>query len=140
MNKKDDHYDFMHAHRCITFAIMKLVRFVGVLLLAGQTSLNIWAGNLTPSQSAEPSVKKSVRLVPTQPSQNTSTPSSSLEPITKPQELAWNDVKEFHSTKLHSKTPLYAHKTTQRSDNCPDRHDAKRNYPNFPITIPYVPR
>lgn len=79
---------------------MKLVRFVGVLLLAGQTSfLNIWAGNLTPSQSAEPSVKESARLVPTQPFQNTSTPSSSLEPITKPQELAWDDVKEFQSTK-----------------------------------------
>lgn len=105
MNKKDEHYDFMHAHRCITFAIMKLVRFVGVLLLAGQPSLNIWAGNLTPSQSAEPSVKESVRLDPTLPSQNTSTPSSSLEPITKPQELAWNDVKEFHSTKRLSDTP-----------------------------------
>ena len=105
MNKKDEHYDFMHAHRCITFAIMKLVRFVGVLLLAGQPSLNIWAGNLTPSQSAEPSVKESVRLVPTQPFQNTSTPSSSLEPITKPQELAWDDVKEFQSTKRLSDTP-----------------------------------
>lgn len=96
----------MHVHRCITFAIMKLVRFVGVLLLAGQPSLNIWAGNLTPSQSAEPSVKESARLVPTQPFQNTSTPSSSLEPITKPQELAWNDVKKFHSTKRLSDTPL----------------------------------